>query len=613
MAPREPSLWRRPKNAYDDADGDDDEVDLIYEEHRFRSSSLRDTRAMAFRELVESVDTSSSPSSSSSFTTNSITAAALTPATPTSAAYSSNSSFFDVYYDPNELNCSAILFGDANASLSSSSFTPWGNGSCDFGDDYDDGFIHMYRHAVGTGTILCLAYILVFTLGLVGNSFVIAVVFRSPRMRTVTNYFIVNLAVADVLVIVFCLPATLVANIYHPWILGWFMCKMVAYVQSVSVSASVNSLVAVSLDRFLAIWFPLKMQITKRRAQALIVIIWIVAMTTAVPLAVYFDTVTPYPDLPSMAFCIEVWPSKEAGRLYFLIAHLLLCYLLPLQLISACYIMIWIKVAYRAIPGDARDAAVQQMQQRSKVKVVKMLVVVVIIFMLSWLPLYAIFTRIKVGGEQGDMESSVLAIITPMAQWLGASNSCINPILYAFFNKKYRNGFLAIVRSRSCCSTLRYESYSYSTVRRSTCYYSQYSTVRPKTASFDGLTTSKQAGNVYMVDRRGGRSGGRSNGPCSSSSASASKAIAASAAAAAATAAATTESDRPSVSNGITNGLANVLELHDLAPTIHNDVSSVGNGNSTVIEEIEIDVISSDHLDENAQSISSGRIDDSVD
>lgn len=71
-----------------------------------------------------------------------------------------------------------------------------------------------YRHSMAMTTMYCVAYLLVFALGIVGNFFVIAVVFRSPRMRTVTNFFIVNLAVADILVIVFCLPATLMSNIF---------------------------------------------------------------------------------------------------------------------------------------------------------------------------------------------------------------------------------------------------------------------------------------------------------------------------------------------------------------------------------------------------------------
>lgn len=80
-----------------------------------------------------------------------------------------------------------------------------------------------YRHSLTLTAVYCVAYAFVFVVGLVGNSFVIAVVMRSPRMRTVTNFFIVNLAVADILVIVFCLPATLMGNIFvrKYYMLSW--------------------------------------------------------------------------------------------------------------------------------------------------------------------------------------------------------------------------------------------------------------------------------------------------------------------------------------------------------------------------------------------------------
>jgi len=71
-----------------------------------------------------------------------------------------------------------------------------------------------YRHSPAMTAVYCFAYTMVFLVGLVGNLLVVSVVCRSPRMRNVTNYFIVNLAVADILVLVFCLPATLLSNIY---------------------------------------------------------------------------------------------------------------------------------------------------------------------------------------------------------------------------------------------------------------------------------------------------------------------------------------------------------------------------------------------------------------
>ncbi|XP_018396550.1 PREDICTED: neuropeptide SIFamide receptor-like [Cyphomyrmex costatus] len=332
-----------------------------------------------------------------------------------------------------------------------------------------------YRHSMAMSAVYCVAYVVVFVVGLIGNSCVIAVVYRSPRMRTVTNFFIVNLAVADVLVIVFCLPATLMSNIFVPWILGWFMCKAVAYIQGVSVAASVYSLVAVSLDRFLAIWWPLKCQITKRRARMIIVVIWFIALTMTSPWLLFFDLVSIYDDDPDLRFCLEKWPHPKDGSLFFLIGNLILCYVLPMILISLCYILIWIKVWRRHIPTDTKDAQMERIQQKSKVKVVKMLVVVVILFVLSWLPLYVIFAVVKLGGDVAEREDEILPIATPIAQWLGASNSCINPILYAFFNKKYRRGFIAILKSGRCCGKLRYYEtvamMSSSTSMRKSSYY----------------------------------------------------------------------------------------------------------------------------------------------
>ena len=75
-------------------------------------------------------------------------------------------------------------------------------------------------------------------------------------------------------------------------------------------------------------------------------------------------------------------------------------------------------------------------------KVIKMLLLVVVLFAMSWLPLYALFARLKLGSHPiSEWEDQLIRTIAPMAQWLGSSNSCINPILYAFFNKKYRLGF----------------------------------------------------------------------------------------------------------------------------------------------------------------------------
>lgn len=101
--------------------------------------------------------------------------------------------------------------GEPGAAVSSGGV----NGSGKDGKDGQGGFDEIwYRHSPAMTAFYCFGYTLVFLVGLVGNLLVVSVVCRSPRMRNVTNYFIVNLAVADILVLVFCLPATLLSNIY---------------------------------------------------------------------------------------------------------------------------------------------------------------------------------------------------------------------------------------------------------------------------------------------------------------------------------------------------------------------------------------------------------------
>lgn len=127
----------------------------------------------------------------------------------------------------------------------------------------------------------------------------------------------------------------------------------------------------------------------------MIAFIWVIALGTTIPWALYFQLV-PYPET-DILLCIEVWPPGWDGTVYFLVANVFAFYLVPMSLISLCYVLIWIKVSKRSIPGDSKDAQMDRMQQKSKIKVVKMLIAVVILFVLSWLPLYLIFATIKFG------------------------------------------------------------------------------------------------------------------------------------------------------------------------------------------------------------------------
>ena len=247
---------------------------------------------------------------------------------------------------------------------------------------------------------------------------------------------------------------------------------------------------------------------TRRTARKIIIVIWLFSLVIASPWAVYFTLQPIDPGLPEVLLCNEVWPDESTGVTYFVVANLCLCYLIPLVIITACYLAIWLKVWKRNIPGagetsDSKTGKSLNLQmdllmQRSKLKVAKMMIVVVVIFVISWLPLYCIFARVKLGGpfEEGSFEEKLFMGLAPIAQWLGASNSCINPVLYAFFNKKYRKGFAAIIKSKKCCGTIRYES----SASTASAFYRQntmQSTTR--TATTRRLTRSTRMDTVDLI------------------------------------------------------------------------------------------------------------------
>lgn len=102
--------------------------------------------------------------------------------------------------------------------------------SCMSEEDYLD-LIEEYIYPTPYEWAFISLHIIVFLVGLIGNALVCISVYRNTSMRTVTNYGIVNLAVADFLVILICLPPTVLWDVTETWFLGQIMCKVVLYFQ----------------------------------------------------------------------------------------------------------------------------------------------------------------------------------------------------------------------------------------------------------------------------------------------------------------------------------------------------------------------------------------------
>jgi len=98
------------------------------------------------------------------------------------------------------------------------------------------------------------------------------------------------------------------------------------------------------------------------------------------------------------------------------------------------------QVYRRRVSGLRRGSRAEQNITRTKTKILRMLVVVFVTFTLSWLPLYSVGLRLLFGlDSMSATEKTVLKkYIIPVAQWLGASNSCVNPIIYCYFSSSFR-------------------------------------------------------------------------------------------------------------------------------------------------------------------------------
>ena len=187
--------------------------------------------------------------------------------------------------------------------------------------------------------------------------------------------------------------------------------------------------------RYLAICHTLRCKLRSSTCRHVIICIWIASLALIVPWAIFYVE-----DIyQNVHVCYQSWPSTAARKAYFLGAIFLCCYSIPLTLITVCYVLIALRVWRRELPGDKNTSS--NIIHRSKVKVLKMLAVVVIMFAFSWIPLYTINFLIEFDMSNDFIERMAI----PFAQWLGSSNSGMNPIIYCFFSKKFRNGFRDVI------------------------------------------------------------------------------------------------------------------------------------------------------------------------
>ncbi|CAK6974713.1 neuropeptide Y receptor Y2%2C like [Scomber scombrus] len=256
--------------------------------------------------------------------------------------------------------------------------------------------------------VLILAYSTIIVLGVLGNSLVIYVIYRFKTLRTVTNFFIANLAVADLLVNTLCLPFTLVYTLQGEWKFGSTLCFMLPYAQGLAVHVSTVTLNVIALDRHRCIVYHLETRMRKDVCFAVIALTWVLSAVLASPLAIFreYGSFTLGPG-HTIQVCTEKWPGKNTDGTVYSISMLILQYFLPLSIISFAYARIWSKLRAHVSPAESgvKSSAGSERHRRRR-KTTKMLVTMVVVFAVSWLPFHAFQLAT-------DIDSTVLDMRVP--------------------------------------------------------------------------------------------------------------------------------------------------------------------------------------------------------
>ncbi|XP_036022916.1 substance-K receptor isoform X2 [Onychomys torridus] len=275
------------------------------------------------------------------------------------------------------------------------------------------------------------AYLALVLVAVTGNATVIWIILAHERMRTVTNYFIINLALADLCLAAFNATFNFVYASHNIWYFGRAFCYFQNLFPITAMFVSIYSMTAIAADRYMAIVHPFQPRLSAPSTKMVIAGIWLVALALASPQCFYSIITVDQ----GATKCVVAWPNDNGGKmllLYHLVVFVLI-YFLPLVVMFVAYSVIGLTLWKRAVPRhQAHGANLRHLQ--AKKKFVKAMVLVVLTFAICWLPYHLYFV---LGSFQEDIyyhkfiQQVYLALF-----WLAMSSTMYNPIIYCCLNHR---------------------------------------------------------------------------------------------------------------------------------------------------------------------------------
>ncbi|XP_017270024.2 adenosine A2a receptor a [Kryptolebias marmoratus] len=298
---------------------------------------------------------------------------------------------------------------------------------------------------LAASAIYIVLELLIALFSVLGNVLVCWAVCLNSNLQSITNFFVVSLAVADIAVGVLAIPFAIAIS--TGFCSNFFGCLFIACFVLVLTQNSIFSLLAIAIDRYIAIKMPLRYNslLTSQRAQGVIAICWALSIIIGLTPMMGWHKVVKSNNgscSPGLMNCLfeEVVDMK-----YMVYFNFFACVLIPLLLMLAIYLCIFMAARHqlklmktKVVHGEKSRSTLQK-----EVQVAKSLAIIVGLFAVCWLPLHIIncFNLFC-----GDRCTRPPAWVMYVAIILSHANSVINPFIYAYRIREFQRTFRKIIR-----------------------------------------------------------------------------------------------------------------------------------------------------------------------
>jgi len=301
-----------------------------------------------------------------------------------------------------------------------------------------------------TKVITPILFSIIIVVGLLGNIIVMIVILedrKTERELTPTNLLILDLSLADLSFIIFCIPFTAWDYSVGHWVFGSLWCKFNQYLIVVCALSSIYTLVLMSIDRFLAIVYPIECMSyrTSKNMLYAICIKWILILIMASPtIAMHGLVDSPLgPDQYNCRFLADHY-----NPLHFQITFFITSYLFPLILIFCLYLSLLNKLWFGSKPHGHKESL---KMLESKKRVTWLVAGIVVVFALCWCPIQVMLILMRLKSHK---ITATYVAVQVFSHTLGYMNSCVNPIVYAFASETFHNSFKRSALGRFICMCL---------------------------------------------------------------------------------------------------------------------------------------------------------------